>query len=236
MKRAFLYVLIASLILVSCQKILFDSPEMTRQVQLKDFNAVRFHGIYNITLVQDSTNLLIINGKNHIRAIDVTVMNDTLIVDDHKKLSFNTNKNSLELHFTNLRYIETFDPVNLRNLDTLKADIFSLDAIGEIAEVNLSFNCNSIYIATSANTLGFQHYRGRADFLYIFTRYGSGFLADSLLCRKAEIYNGSIGDVRINVSDYLRAHIWGNGNIYYKGSPIVELAEKRGKGEIIKLN
>jgi len=221
---------------ISCQRILFNEQEEMREIKLNAFHAVTFSGIYNIILVQDSTNKLIMKGRNHIGSIDALIMNDTLMVDDHKKMSFNTNKNNLELHFKNLNFIRTYDPVSISGSDTIRTDRLSIETLGEIAEVKMNLRCNSLDVATSANTLGYQHYYGKTDFCYFFSRYGSSFFADSLICRSAIVYNESIGDVRINVSDYLQVFIWGNGNIYYKGSPVIDYSEKRGKGQVIRLN
>jgi len=60
--------------------------------------------------------------------------------------------------------------------------------------------------------------------------------ADSLHCKDAIIYNDSVGDVNINASDNIEAFIRGPGNICYYGNPVINLAEKRGTGKIIRLD
>jgi Protein of unknown function (DUF2807). len=57
--------------------------------------------------------------------------------------------------------------------------------------------------------------------------------ADSLTSENAEIVNESIGDVHVNASEKIKAFIWGPGNIYYYGTPVIEIAEKRGGGNMI---
>jgi hypothetical protein len=234
MKKSFIYIILTSLVIISCQKILFNEESKTREIFLKDFHAVKISGIYNIVLIQDSTNRLVITGKNNINTIEAQVNNDTLIIINNKKLSFNTEKNTLSIHFSNLENMVTYNPVNVSNRGTIKANHFRYGAIGEIAEVRLKINCNYLFVVNSANTLGYFNFTGTADSCMLFNRYGSSIFADSLVCKNAEIYNESVGDVYINASAKIRAYIWGPGNIYYYGTPVIKIAEKRGTGNIIK--
>jgi hypothetical protein len=236
MKSFFVYIILATFLISSCQKILFNKDESTREILLENFHALKISGIYNFVLIQDSTNRLVITGKNDIHSIDALIKDDTLIIDDHKKISFNPNKNTLVLHFSNIKYIDSFDPINLSNRDTIKADQFILIAEGEIAEVRLVFKCNFFLANNNSNTLGYFHFIGKAESCWIWNRYGSCMYADSLLCKDAVIYNESVGDVNINASDNIEAFIRGPGNICYYGNPVINLAEKRGTGKIIRLD
>jgi hypothetical protein len=219
---------------VSCQKILFNEEERAREILLEDFHAVKIKGIYNIILIQDSANRLVITGRNNINSIDAVIRDDTLIINDHRRMSLNPGMNTLVLHFSNLEYMVTYDPVNVSNTDTIKADRFSYDAIGEIAEVRLVIDCNSIIVFNSANTLGYLYFYGKANDCTFCNRYGCCIFAESLSCRRAEIINESVGDVYINASENIKAYIWGPGNIYYYGTPVIEIAERRGEGKVIR--
>ena len=236
MKSILIYLVFASFFIISCQKIFFNEDESTRELFFEDFHAVKISGIYNIVLIQDSANRLVITGKNDINSIDAVINDDTLIIDDHKKMSFNPDKNTLALHFSNLEYMVSYDPVNVSNTDTIKADQFLYDAIGEIAEVRLVVDCNYFLVVNSANTLGYFYFNGKANNCTFFNRYGCSIFADSLSCKNAEIVNESVGDVYINASENIKAFIWGPGNIYYYGTPVIEIAEKRGDGKIIRLD
>lgn len=236
MKKILILIVLSSFWFLSCQKILFDAEESTRELHFEDFHAVKISGIYNVVLIQDSANRMVITGNNDVNSIDALIINDTLVIDDHKNLSFNPAKNTLELHFRSISYMVTYDPVNVSNTGTITAEQFVYYAIGEIAEVRLVIDCNYFLIVNSANTLGNFRINGQADNCTLFNRYGCNIFADSLICRDAEIVNESIGDVYVNASGSIKAYLWGPGNIYYHGSPVVEIAEKRGDGKIIKLN
>ena len=236
MKSIILYVSLASVFLISCQKIRFNGEEETREIPLGDFHAVKISGIYNVVLTQDYENKLVITGKNDINSINATVIDDTLIIEKHKNSPFNTGKNNLTLHLSSLEYLVTYDPVNIRNTDTLKGERILYDAIGEISEVNMTVDCDLLVVVNSANTLGTFYLYGKAATCSFFNRYGCTIFAGGLSCSYAEITNESVGDVHINASERILAYIWGPGNIYYYGIPLIEIAEQKGKGTVIKLN
>ncbi len=228
--------IVASLLFTSCHSILFNDAEAERNIPLSEFQAIKISGIYNVILVQDSANNLRINGKNDITSVSATVENDTLFITDSRKLSFNPEKNTLEIHFTTLEKLITTGPVNLSCNGNLKAGSFSYDALGEISEVRLSVECSSFQLVNSGNTLGNFYLSGSAENCYFFNRYGSRVFADSLRCSSAAVINESVGDVHINASDFLTAYISGPGNIYYYGQPLVEIVEDKGEGKLINGN
>ena len=225
----------AMLLLASCQKILFSEEEITREIPLEDFSAAEIRGVFNIILIQDSTDRLVITGKNDIRSIDAFIENGILKVSDPVIMSFNTKRNTMAIHFTSLESLTAFNPVNITNVDTIRADMFTFSAIVEIAEVNLVVDCNTLQ-AVSANTLGHFNLSGKTGYCFIATWYGCSFLAGDLTCRQAEIMHESVGDVYINATETITAYIRGPGNIYYHGDPAITVAEKKGEGKLIRLD
>jgi hypothetical protein len=221
---------------VSCQKIFFNDDEGIRVIDLGDFNAADISGIYDIVLIQDSTNKLVITGKKDINSITVIIKNDTLIIDDHKLMPVNPDKNTLTLHFTDIEHLVTNDPVNISNTDTIRTVKFIYEGIGEIAEARLVVDCDYFLIVNSANTLGYSYISGYATSAVFFNRYGSSMFAEDLKCRDVEAINGSVGDIYFNVSDNLTASIKGPGNIYYHGKPVIRITEQTGTGKIIPLD
>ena len=235
MQKLLIYIILASVLTVSCRKILFSDEMGLREIQSGSFSAVTVNAICNLILVQDSSDRLVITGKNSISYIDAVVINDTLFINDNKKMSFEPGRNTIELHFTILKYLVTREPVNVTNTDTIRSSYFSYDAIGEISEVKLAVECDYFAMASSANTLGIFHISGKAGNASFFNRYGCKVSARDLYCRNAEIINESAGDVHIAVSENLRAYIWGPGNIFFYGDPTTEVVEKKGEGRLIRV-
>lgn len=236
MKVFLKYIILLSLLAVSCQEIFFNGDESSREIKLPGFHSVSFSGIYDIVLVQDSTDRLLISGKNNAGSVSAIVKNDTLMINDNRKMSLNPARNTLELHFTGLNYIVTEDPVNISSTGIITADMFQYFAKGEISETNLAVNCNYLILYTSVNSLGYYYLKGKAGYCDLSARYGSSIFAGDLECNDGEILNESVGDVRANVSGSLKAHIRGSGNIYCYGNPSVDIADHRGSGKLIMLS
>ena len=230
------YIAISSLLIVSCQEILFSDLEVTRDIPLENFHSVQISGIFNIVFIQDSVNRLVISGKNSVNSIGAEVINDTLKIEDSKAITINTEKNTLYLHFRELEYIATNDPVNFSNEDTIKARNLSFEATGEISEGTMTVDCEYLTVVNSDNTLGYMRFYGKSDYCTICNRYGAVVFADSLSCINADVTNESVGDVYVNPSQSLNAFIRSSGNIYYYGNPVVTISEKRGNGNVIKRN
>ena len=228
--------MVLMLLFASCQKIFFNDDDGTRAIQLNGFHAADISGIYDIVLIQDSTNMLEITGKKDINSITAIVKNDTLIIDDHKRMSVNPDKNTLTLHFTDINHLVTNDPVFISNKDTIRTDNFIYAGIGEIAEARLVVDCDYFLIVNSANTLGYSYISGYATSAVFFNRYGSSVFAGNLKCRDVEAINGSVGDIYLSASDNLTVSISGPGNIYYHGKPVIRISEQTGTGKIISLD
>ena len=235
MRKILASTLLLILLMCSCRKLFFDGETLTRLITLQDFHAADFSGIFNIKLVQDSVCSLEITGEKNPGSIIACVENDTLIIKDPHIKSFNPNKNTLILHFKDLKYLVTRNPVTLTTQDTIRTATLSYDAIGEIAEVRMMIDCNTFILVNSANTLGFFHLAGKAENTNYFNRYGCSIIADSLQVKNAVVRNESIGEVRINASEMITAYIVGPGNIFYYGNPVIHIAEKTGEGRIIKI-
>lgn len=222
------------ILLTACQKLFFNDDQEIREIPTGRFSAVRVNGIYNLILIQDSTDKIVITGSNDIGATEAVVKDDTLTIEDTKKFSLNPGRNTIEIHFRKIDHLVTYDPVDLTAEDTIRADRMSWDAIGEIAEGSLAVDCNVFILCNSANTLGFITLSGHAELLVIFNRYGGSVFAGGMTCKYAEITNESAGDVHVNASEKVTAYIWGPGNIIYSGDPMIDIKEVKGTGSLVR--
>lgn len=224
------------LLTFSCTEILFSDEEQIKEFKPGAFSNVIVEGTFDLVLIQDSTERIIVRGKNSMKKVNAVSVNDTLLIRDNSLFNPEPGRNTVEVHFVSINYLVTKNPVLLTNKGVLKGDLISWDGIGEIAEGRLVIDCNVFIFTNSANTLGNIMLAGRTDILSVFNRYGSNVFADSLKCVSAEITNESIGDVIVNASQNVSAWIWGSGNILYRGNPVAILKEKKGSGQLIQIN
>ncbi|MBN2213517.1 MAG: DUF2807 domain-containing protein [Bacteroidales bacterium] len=226
------------MVLTGCDGIFTKEEEETyrKEINLTSFRYISIHGIYNLILKQDTVHKLTIEGMNDaINDIGACVMNDTLVIRDaHRDLFRIEEKVTLYLQFSDIAYLCTYNPVKVINQDTLRLDRFYYYPIGEIGEACLTVECNFFGLDNSANTLGRFIIRGSAHTARFYNRYGSSIYADDLESQIVYVFNESIGDVYVNAAELLQVYIWGKGNIYYSGNPVVEIVEKRDSGQVLK--
>jgi hypothetical protein len=214
-----------------------DGEIIRKEVSLNEYRYINIYGIYNLILKQDTIHKLIMEGTTDVIAdIEAQVIADTLIIRDaHKDLFRIEEKPTLCLQFSDLARLVTYNPVHVTNEDTLKLNRFYFYPIGEIGEASLTVECNFFGLDNSANTLGRFYIRGRTHTAKFFNRYGSSIYADSLVSQIVQVFNESAGDVYVNAGELLEIYIWGPGNIYYSGDPVIEIVEKKDSGKVLKM-
>jgi hypothetical protein len=215
-----------------------DEGEIIRkELSLDEYRYISIYGIYHLILKQDTIHRLTMEGTADVIAdIEAQVISDTLVIRDaHKDLFRIEEKPTLYLQFSDLACLCTHNPAKVTNEDTLKLDHFYYYSIGEIGEASLTVECNYFGLDNSANTLGRFHIRGRTHIAKFFNRYGSSIYADSLVSQIVQVFNESIGDVYVNAAELLEIYIWGPGNIYYLGNPVIEIVENKNSGQVLKM-
>ncbi len=235
----FLRKLAILMIFYSCSGIFRnDDLEIIRkELSLNEYRYISIYGIYNLILIQDTIHKLTMEGTaDVIDDIEAQVVADTLVIrDTHKNLFRIEEKPTLYLHFSDLARLVTHNPVQVNNEDTLKLDRFYFYPLGEIGEASLTVESNFFGLDNSANTLGRFYVRGRTHAVKFFNRYGSSIYADSLVSQIVQVFNESAGDVYVNAGELLEVYIWGPGNIYYSGNPVIEIVERKDSGQVLKM-
>jgi hypothetical protein len=233
------------LILISCEdnssRCFIDKGEIVKQeIIIEDFSNIRIEDIFNIILVQDTLNKIILEGgENLLPHVKLVVQKDTLLIENSMRCNWlrDYEKVTLSVHFRELKHIVTLAPVNIISNDTLRADTLQYFAIGEIGESDLIMDCGYFRFDDSYSTLGLFKFRGKAGKSRFYVNYGSSVDAMELVSVKSDICQKTIGDIYVNVTEHLRVWIWGPGNVYYSGNPqLVEIMENRSSGKITRID
>jgi hypothetical protein len=238
-------IIILFLLLYSCEKntsrcFTGAGNETEEERILGRFSYIYVNDIFDLVLVQDSVNKVILKGgENLLPNVSTEVYNDTLIIENSTICNWLRDYEKIEItvHFIDLRHLITFAPVRITSSDTLMCEYFKYYAIGEIGEADLILNCGYFRFDDSYNTLGQFRFSGKTEMSRFFINYGSSLYAGNLISENTDIYFQTIGDMYIHVTGQLRIWIWGPGNVYYSGNPdTVEVMERKSTGRIIKLD
>ena len=241
-KRLLLFLLVA-LSLTSCEKICDcakSTGELTSEFRTTgNIQQIELNNNIDLVIHIDPTpKLKITAGKNLISEITTDNNNGVLNIK-------NKNNCNWVRDFNTSIIVEVWTP----SLNYLIAN----DATGDIYFVD-SLDCNGFYFDSFSST-GQFHFKlkgteahlnintGPADITATgdvnnFYLYGAGYgRLDCVNLHSDYVYvtNKGTNDCYVNAQQLIDAHIYGAGNIYYKGNPALILKKEFGKGKLISL-
>lgn len=221
----FALIIPALLTFFSCEKEGLFNPGNTtsREVQLSSsINSIEVKAMFNITLVQDTTNKVIITcGENLQDNIDIYTKDSKLYLESSIKYNWSRkyNKIDLELHLTNIPTINVRKPVYITTCDTFKTNQFYLIDWEQFTELNVTLDVNNCIIDVSSDNFGHYTLKGRATSATL-NCWGSAFIyAENMKVNKCNVIQKSIGDVHVSVLDELNVSFKSTGKVYYYGNP-----------------
>ncbi|MGV3630392.1 MAG: GIN domain-containing protein [Bacteroidota bacterium] len=221
----------------SCFK---SSGEKTSVVlPLPEFDRLHLNKRLKYVLVQDDSCYLRITGGKNLLGFIRWEETETgkITITNHNKCNFLRDLSAIctvEIHFKTLSDLAYEGSEALTNQDTLQLNAFNLLIINCAGSVDLTLNANYIS-ADIAESYGDYTFRGTVQDASLSAR-SNGYCNTEGLTTSNKLYvvNKSSGDMHINASNcYLEGYIGGNGNIYYKGSPISSEMEYFSSGKLI---
>jgi hypothetical protein len=245
MKRIFQITVLLAL-LFSCKKPenrtcwKFAGETKTISIPVGDFTALFLKGHLSYSLVQDSTDKLVITGgENLIGHVNWTNDNGLLTLENGNKCNFLRNPKNLihvEIHCTNVANIRFEGTEPLVGLGTLKSDYFVLFIRDGAGPVTLDLE-SLVVNADIAHGWGEYHLSGTTKTARIAVR-SNGFCSVDQLQITDSVYVGSEsqGDITLNANGIpMAGYIKAGGNIRYKGTPSAISVIKTGGGNLIPI-
>ena len=89
-------------------------------------------------------------------------------------------------------------------------------------------------MVTGSDKFGYYFFRGNANSTRFWPRGNSQVDASELFSQNCYVYNNSIGDCYVNVSQKLEARLNTIGNVIYSGNPKeIVIIEESGSGKVL---
>lgn len=245
MKRLF-PVLVLFVVLFACKKPVnrtcwkFAGATKSLTITVGDFTALFLKGHLSYTLVQDSTDKIVITGgENLIGHVKWTNENGLLTLENGNKCNFlrdPKNEINIAIHCTNVSNIRFEGTEPLIGLGTLKSDYFVLFIRDGAGPVTLDLE-SLVVNADIAHGWGEYHLSGTTKSARIAVR-SNGFCTVDKLHITDSVYVGSEsqGDITLNANGIpMSGYIKAGGNIRYKGIPNAINVIKTGEGNLIPI-
>lgn len=209
-------------------------------IPVGEFTALFLNSHLSYTLVQDSTDKIVITGgENLIEHVKWSNDSGMLTIENGNKCNFlRSPKNEIKvaIHCTNVANIRFEGTEPLVGIGTLKSDYFVLfirDGAGPV-----SLNLESLVVnADIAHGWGEYHLSGKTKTARIAVRSNGSCSVDQLQITDS-VYVGSEsqGDIILNASGIpMAGFIKSGGNIRYKGTPSLISVVKTGDGKLIPI-
>jgi len=246
------------LAIVSCspdgmhnERIVGNGVVQQKAILVADFYQVESNGAYEIHFIQDTLWKIDLEAESNILPlIEVYKTGNTLIIENKDNFSFELNKSiKVTIHHSGVSSI-SLNGSGLIDLGNFKSNAITTilsgagSITGNIKSSQIDFilsgsgfidayvNCDALDASMS----------GQGNFIFegtanqgVFSISGVGNIdALNLNIEKVWCNVSGVGDAKLQVSDELHAAIAGTGNIYYMGSPLLDILIS-GAGKVVKL-
>lgn len=204
---------------------------------LPSFNELVIADNINLVLIQGTEQKMEIEGpQNMLSNISSTVSQNILTINNKTGCRWARNayeKINVRLFIKDLKKLDYQGTGTIRNTDTLQLDALHIESNTGAGDIILTVNnrYTGVYVfqGNSSVTL---HGKSESCFTYTNNR-GMADMSDFMV-KKMVIEYGGLRDTYINATDELTAVIFHEGNIYYKGSPVITKLIYHSKGRLLQ--
>jgi len=203
-------------------------------VDVSGFNKVELNGIGDLIIEQGSKEGLRIKcEENFLPYIEVSVSDDTLVIDLKHHISFDpSNDITYYLSVKDLSSVELngVGDIVINNLETSNLDVAS-NGVGDITITDLL--ADNVGVALAG--IGDIRLEGKVVSQSVSLSGTGDYKGKKLESQTAEVTISGMGTAGVRVSDSLKATISGTGSLNYIGDPQIE-QNISGLGEINKVD
>ena len=199
------------------------------------FKTITVYDNINLIYTYDSiASIKVEAGNNLLGDITTEVQDSNLILHNNNRCnwvrSFSVPVN-VYVHSTAVTKLIGRNTGNITSTNTIKANIFNFE--GWMSNhFDLTFDCNELDCSLNLDACD-ATLHGHANACFLWTAGNGFFHGEDFVSDFITIMSKSTGDTYVNAPDTLWAKILDEGNVYYKGNPIIETTIT-GTGKLIK--
>jgi hypothetical protein len=236
-----LFLISALLIFQSCKKEnLFDCFKSTGDIVMETrsidaFTEVEVHDNVNVIFVYDSVKYIQVSAGENLLPLIVTELRDgKLYIENHNTCNWVRDYSipiDVYIHTPVLRNLHTYGSGKITSQNTIVTDTIEVNN-HNTGDIEISVSADEVYCRQHA-CFGDNKISGSAHYVYIYNT-GNGFCdCSELIASKGTTISITTGHTYVNSCDELGAEIKNSGNIYYRGSPVIN-SNITGSGQLIQ--
>jgi len=218
----------------------FHGTGETARVQIETgyFDELNVEGLFHVILVEDTVNFIeFVGGEKVLEYVNVANTDSALWLYNTNGCFFFRDYEKIKafVHYQYIGIMNIYEVCKVESIDSLAA-LRSMTVQSEMAELDLTINCERFSFYNHTTTGGTYSFSGKVDRCSIGGHYTGKFVMNDLIVRDFSINNSSISDMYVNAVERLKVRIHSSGNIYYSGSPYIEIDSITGSGQLIPWN
>lgn len=200
-----------------------DEESVMKMHQVPTFHTVELNSTFDVFLTEDSTfSLEIIAPESVINKIDFKVDQETLIIENNKKLKWSSPKDeNIKLYIKSkpLKRINAKETCNVKTLNPITSESFGIVMESKANLADLQLNCDRFYYWNNFPCGGKLTLSGQTKELLLWNTAIMSIDAKSLLTDYALVENNSKGKCEVNVLKRIEYKISNSGDIHVYGNP-----------------
>ncbi|MER3463491.1 MAG: hypothetical protein C4329_02815 [Chitinophagaceae bacterium] len=210
----------------SCKKGTFDAGNtVIKERVIANVHQIILYDNINLILTQDTVEKLRIEAGENIQNEIATDINGAALTikntSSNQWLQYPAQKINCYVSIKQLRKIDYKSAGNITSTNTLQSDYFQIDSEGA-GDVRLSLNSIKI-VANAYQENADLILSGRSDTCYAYCSSRGTIDFRNLQVRRMAVDFGSVRDGYVWATEALHAQIFYKGNLYYKGTPTVDM-------------
>lgn len=214
---------------------------MTEERSLGSFHSIDIYDLIDITLIQDSTDHVVVRcGENIIGLVSTEVENGVLTIRDENKCNWLRSLPvdiEVDVHFTEMRNIRNEGSGTLTCAGRIQEDVFEFHSWHTVSKNYLNVAAEEVTVQLHAGG-SYVEVQGAAQMAYYYNSGRGKLRAAGLLSTNIWADNKSEGDIICSIDG---GTLWymldGKGSTSYYGEPseVIEVSQL-GDGELIPLD
>ena len=207
-----------------------DITTETRNV--KDFTGVKTSTAIDIYLTQGNKFEVVVEADDNLIEHIVTEVKDEVLNVYFDRVSITrASKRIVHVTMKEIDYIKASSAGDVYGQTPVKTDHLKIST-SSAGDVKLEVYAKSLDLSTSSS--GDITLSGEADYLEASTSSAGDIKAYELTVKEADITASSAGDVKITVTERLKARASSAGDIYYMGNPDKVDARSSSAGDVVR--
>ena len=197
-----------------------------------EFKGVKTSSAIDVYLSQGSNHRIVVEADENLLEYIATEVKDGIlrVYPDHVNIR-KSERMRVYVTMKDVEYISTSSAGDVIGETPVRADELKISASSS-GDVKLEVYANSLFLRTSS--AGDIILKGEADYVQASTSSAGDVNASNLKVREAELSASSAGDIKITVTERLKARASSAGDIYYYGDPAFVDARSSSGGDVVR--